>query len=125
MEKTEKRAGPRPVRLYDHVPEILVGPLALYFSLLALLQLANDLDWSWAPIDESTIFWGAAAGTIAWIISYRWNLSKKNFVLVVALFGFLFGIPAALEIVGLFHKDVMGAWHPFATIGHWLGAFAP
>jgi hypothetical protein len=46
-------------------------------------------------------------------------------VLVVALFGFLFGIPAVLEIVGLFHKDALGAWHPFASIGRWLGAFAP
>jgi hypothetical protein len=109
--------GPRPVRLYDHIPEILVGPLALYYSLLALLQLAHDLEWAWAPVDKHTIFWVAAAGTIAWVVSYRWNLSKKNFVLVVALFGFLFGIPAVLEI--------MGAWRPFATIGGWLQAFAP
>jgi hypothetical protein len=109
--------GPRPVRLYDHIPEILVGPLALFYSLLALLQLAHDSEWAWALADEHTIFWVAAAGTIAWIISYRWNLSKKNFVLVVALFGLIVGIPALLEI--------MGAWHPFATIGGWLKAFAP
>jgi len=115
--KTQQPAGPRPIRLYDHIPEILVGPLALYYSLLALLQLAHDLQWRWAPVDQHTIFWLAAAGTIAWLISYRWNLSKKNFVLVVALFGLLFGIPAVLEI--------MGAWHPFATIGGWLKAFAP
>jgi len=125
VEKNPPPAGLKPVRLYDHLPEILVGPLALYYAFLAFLQLAHDLEWNWAPFDESTIFWLAAAGTVSWQITYRWNLSKKNFVLVVALLGFFFGIPAVLEVVGLFHQDSLGSWHPFSTIARWLGAFAP
>ena len=125
MAKNQQSVGPKPVRLYDHIPEILVGPLALFYGLLSMLQYAHVSKWAWIPIDESTIFWVASTGTIAWLISYRWNLSKKNFVLVVALFGFLIGIPAVLEIVGIFHQEALGAWHPFATIGTWLGAFAP
>jgi hypothetical protein len=126
MSKKQVTAGPRPIRLYDHVPEILVGQLALFYSLMALLQMACDFQWKMQPLNQHTIFWLSAAGTIAWIISYRWNLSKKNFVLVVALFGFLFGVPAILEIVGVFDAEgTLGSFHPFSTVGNWLGKLAP
>jgi hypothetical protein len=123
--KESANRGARPVKLHDHIPEILVVQLAVLFTILAALQLAIDLNWRWKPVSEHTVFWVGAAFSLLWVVSYRWNLSKKNFLIVVGLTGTFFGIPAVLEIVGRVVPETLGWFAPFSTIGHALGAFAP
>ena len=126
MANTESaRRGPRPVKLHDHVPEILVIQLAVLFTVLAALQFSIDLNWRWKPVSQHTVFWVGAGFALLWAVSYRWNLSKKNFLIVVGLTGTFFGIPAALEIVGKVVPDTLGWFAPFSTVGRALGAFAP
>lgn len=117
--------GPRPIKLYDHIPEILVVELAVVFTVLAVFQLAIDLQWRWTPLSADTVFWLASTFSLFWAVSYRWNLSKKNFLIATGLAGTFIGIPAALEIVGKFAPEALGWFAPFTTIGRWLGAFAP
>ena len=118
------RRRPRPVKLNDHIPEILVVELAVLFTVLAALQFAFEMKWPWPPAGEQrqhTIFWLGAICSLLWAVSYRWNLSKKNFLIVVGLFGTFVGIPAAIEIVGKFTPDALGWFAPFTSIGRGLG----
>ncbi len=132
----EGRNGIKPIWLYDNLSEVLFWHIGIFMAVLAIISIPNQVDLSalwifqWVKdydwfkaFDENSlisppvVFWMAVVGWVFFFILYRYNLSRKNFLMVFGLVGTFIGIPATLELVG--YGSV------FRYLGNLLGGLTP
>ena len=63
------------------------------------------------------LFWVGLSIMVVWYIAFRFNIPKSKFILLFGLLGTFIGIPAVLELSGVFR--------PFALLGGLLGSMQP
>jgi len=123
MQSDRKRQ--KPLKLYDHLPEVLAAMPALGVGAVALLALPEQLGASWTIMPAATLFWIAVWTVIGWFIAFRWNMPKRRFFLVFGLLGTFIGIPIVLEMTGKISVfrglfDIVGLTTPSANAGAYL-----